>query len=100
MPGREPVAAVAAEVVDVLKRSHEEGNAPEAEDAAGSGSPRTRRYVSLTIPLFLDARGRKLTKWCCHCGTRCESTDVLCIGGSRLAWGSCPRTRGEWRSGN
>lgn len=43
MPGRELVAAMAAEVVDVFKRSHKEGNAAKAEEAADSGSPRTRR---------------------------------------------------------
>jgi hypothetical protein len=41
MPDRELLAAVATEVVDVLKRSHKEGNAAKAEEAADSGSPRT-----------------------------------------------------------
>lgn len=63
MPGRELVAAVAAEVVNVLKRSHEEGNAAEVRwDATDTGSPRTRQYVSKAILLFFDARGRVLTK--------------------------------------
>jgi len=50
MPGRELVAAVAAEVVNVLERSHEEGNAAEVRwDAADTGSPRKSGVATVVL---------------------------------------------------
>jgi hypothetical protein len=62
MPDCELVAAMAAEVVDILKRSYEEGNTAKAEEEADSGSPRTRRYVSKTILLFFRCWRKKAYK--------------------------------------
>jgi len=49
MPGCELVAALAAKVVDVLKRSHEEGDTAEAEDAADSGRPRKSGVATVVL---------------------------------------------------
>jgi len=84
MPGRELVATMAAEVVDVLKRSHEEGNATEAEDAADNGSPRQSSVTTVVLdagqlPGFalgaVDWRGA-------HADGR-EGSGVLVIGWGR-----------------